>query len=85
MVVYHDMKSFDKTTLKSKLAQKLAATDTNSYLNFEDTFMNILDKHGRKILLQTIKRERWKYYENLGLNNVTNNKKFVENYKTFSS
>ena len=45
LTVYHDMKWFDKTALKSDLALKLATTDPKSYLNFENPFMNILDKH----------------------------------------
>ena len=39
------MKSFDKKAFKLELAQKLATTDSASYLNFENTFIDILDKH----------------------------------------
>ena len=45
VIVYRDMKSFDKKAFKLELAQKLATTDSTSYLNFENTFINTLDKH----------------------------------------
>ena len=45
VIVYRDLKSFDKKAFKLELAQKLASTDSTSYLNFENTFIVILDKH----------------------------------------
>ena len=44
VIVYRDMKSFDKKAFRLELAQKLATTDSTSFLNFENTFINILDK-----------------------------------------
>ena len=38
------MKSFDKKAFKSEIAQKLTTTDSTSYMNFENTFIDIFDK-----------------------------------------
>ena len=44
LIVYHNMQLFEKTAFKFELLQKLEAAYSKSYLNFEDTIMNILDK-----------------------------------------
>ena len=39
------MKKFDKVALKAELKQKFDKIDPTSYLSFENTFTELLDKH----------------------------------------
>ena len=39
------MKKFDKVAFKAELKEKLDKIDPTSYLSFEITFIELLDKH----------------------------------------
>ena len=45
VILYRDMKKFDKVAFKAELKEKLDKIDPTSYLSFENTFTEMLDKH----------------------------------------
>ena len=45
VILYRDMKKFDKAAFKAELKEKLDKIDPTIYLSFENTFTELLDKH----------------------------------------
>ena len=45
VILFRDMKKFDKVAFKAALREKLDKIDPTSYSTFENTFKELLDKH----------------------------------------